>query len=151
MIITFLGHRSLYNKTEVLEKLKRALIDSIKQNEKTTFYCGGCGTFDNLCVSICHFIKKEYTSAEIVYVTPYLNESHQKKMKDMLNTGTYDSIIYPPLENTPPKYAIIKRNEWMVHQADLIIAYVEYSNGGAYRTLEYAKRKGKKISNLAES
>ena len=38
----------------------------------------------------------------------------------------------------------------MVDEADLVIAYVMYSWGGAAKTLEYAKRKKKTIINLAE-
>lgn len=57
----------------------------------------------------------------------------------------FDDIIYPPIENVPYKYAIIRRNEWMIDVADFVIAYVKYSWGGAARSLEYAKRKKKNI------
>ena len=39
----------------------------------------------------------------------------------------------------------------MVEEADLVIAYVMYSWGGAVKTLEYAKRKKKTIINLAST
>ena len=42
-----------------------------------------------------------------------------------------------------------KRNEWMVEQADLVIAYVKYSWGGAAKTLECAKRKKVPIINIS--
>ena len=54
------------------------------------------------------------------------------------------------LENVPPKYAIIRRNEWMVDKADLLLAYITYGWGGAARTYRYAKRKGIPIVNLAD-
>ena len=62
----------------------------------------------------------------------------------------YDGIIYPPLENVPPRFCISRRNEWMVDEANLVIAFVKYSWGGAAKTLEYAKRKKVKSFNLAE-
>ena len=62
---------------------------------------------------------------------------------------TYDDCIYPPLENVLPRFCILRRNEWMVDEADLIIAYVMHPLGGAYKTLEYARKKKKKIINLA--
>ena len=34
--------------------------------------------------------------------------------------------------------------------AELVIAYVNFKQGGAYKTLMYAKRKGKKIINLGD-
>ena len=67
-----------------------------------------------------------------------------------MDKNLYDSTVYPPLENIPQKFAISKRNEWMINQADLIIAYVSHTYGGAYRSLEYARRKKKSIINLAK-
>lgn len=43
--------------------------------------------------------------------------------------------------NTPPKYKIIKSNQFMVNKCTYLICYVKYTWGGAYKTLEYAKRK----------
>ena len=37
----------------------------------------------------------------------------------------------------------------MVDKADYIICFVDHDWGGAYQTYKYAKRKGKKILNLA--
>lgn len=53
----------------------------------------------------------------------------------------FDNTIYPEIENVPPKFAIIKRNEWMIDKSDFLIAYVEHNCGGAYRTLGYVKNK----------
>jgi hypothetical protein len=39
----------------------------------------------------------------------------------------------------------------MVDRADMIICYVKKNEGGAYQTIQYAKRIGKTIINLAES
>ena len=64
--------------------------------------------------------------------------------------GLYDSIVYPPIEKTPPRFAISKRNEWMISKADLVIAYVSRTYGGAYQTLQFARRKKKRVINLAE-
>ena len=53
----------------------------------------------------------------------------------------FDDNLYSEIEKVPPKFAIIKRNEWMIDKSDFLIAYVEHNWGGAYRTLECAKRK----------
>ena len=76
----------------------------------------------------------------------YLDKNYSKLEFAKYN---YDDVIFPPLESVPRKFAILKRNEWMVEEADLVIAYVMYSWGGAVKTLEYAKRKKKTIINLA--
>ncbi len=37
----------------------------------------------------------------------------------------------------------------MIEIADLVVAYVDHEWGGAYKTLSYAKKKCKRIINLA--
>ena len=74
----------------------------------------------------------------------------QVKIKEMQRQGMYDAVVYPPIEDTPPKYAISKRNEWMITKADLIIAYVNCKHGGAYKSLCFAKRKKKRIIKICE-
>ena len=148
MIISFFGHRSLYKCDELFEKIERAIINSAIGSEKIVFFCGGYGDFDNLCAKVCKSIKGKHKNCEIVLVTPYLTQTQEKTKNETL-PDLYDATVYPPLENIPPKFAIIKRNEWMIDQSDMIIAYVEHSYGGAYQSLHYARRKGKPIINLA--
>ena len=150
MIITFFGHRSLY----VTDELRNEIFDTIKkiirQGETVSFYCGGYGDFDTLCARACLAIKKENSFCKTFLVTPYMTESRQRKIKEIMHEKLYDGVIYPPLENTPPKAAIIKRNEWMIREADFIVAYVKNTYGGAYKALQYAQKKKKVIINLAE-
>ena len=68
----------------------------------------------------------------------------------MQNCGFCDTSIYPPIEQVPPRFAISKRNEWMMANADLIIAYVNHEYGGAYQSLRVAKRRKKKIINICD-
>ena len=147
MIITFIGHGTLPISESQRNKIKTEILNYAHLND-VVFYCGGHGDFDNVCASICREIKGTIPNIEIVYVSPYLTSSQQEKMKFLLDSKLYDSTIYPPIENVPPRYAITKRNEWMVDQADVIIAYVSHEYGGAYKTLTYAKRKNKTIINL---
>lgn len=146
MIITFVGHRTIGEINLLKEKIRSVILKEITKQEKITFYCGGYGGFDITCANACREIKTKVKEAEIVLVTPYLKQEYLKNINEQ---NLYDSIVYPPIENVPFRLAIIKRNEWMVEKASLIIAYVEHSYGGAYKTLEFAKRKNKRIINLA--
>ena len=107
-----------------------------------------------LCYNICkHFrdiprLKAEYPGIETVFVTPYLTVSNQRQINELLHFDLYDTVLYPPLERVPPRFSISKRNEWMMSQADLIIAYVDHNYGGAYKSLQVAKRKSKRIINI---
>ena len=131
----------------IFEKIKITILSNIKEDEATKFDCGGYGGFDELCASVCRALK-EQIDAEIVYITPYLSENQQKKIDDLIKLNLYDYSLYPSIESTPPKFAITKRNEWIINEADLIIAYVGHNYGGAYKSLTYAKKKKKTIINL---
>ena len=45
-------------------------------------------------------------------------------------------------------YKMQKRNEWMVDQADGVVAMFNGSQGGTYNCIEYAEETGKPITNL---
>lgn len=139
--VTFCGHSKLSEKEKIL--LKKELnkkLEKLISNGACTFLLGGYGDFDRICAYVIRELKKQYSHIESVFVTPYINKEY--------NTELYDGSEYPPIENVPLRYAISKRNEYMVEKADVIIAYVNHSWGGAATTLEYAKRKHKNIQEL---
>ena len=148
MIITFCGHSNCLFSDEEKEKLKQILIKEIRKNPTCSFYLGGYGDFDSLCLRTLRELKKDFPDIELLFITPYLDKNYSKLE---LAKYYYDDVIFPPIENVPRKFAILKRNEWMVDSADLVIAYVKYYWGGAAKTLEYAKRKKVPIINIAQS
>ncbi|MBO5906990.1 MAG: DUF1273 family protein [Clostridia bacterium] len=150
MKITFVGHSFVSSSGTVKEKVKEQIRNNISNSEFVTFYVGGYGSFDEICALACRELKKEFSNIEIVYVTPYITLSEQSKIKEMQDCGLCDFSIYPPIENTPPRFAISKRNEWMVTNTDLVIAFVNQSHGGAYKSLQLAKRRKKKIINICD-
>lgn len=150
MILCFAGHSLVPQREYVKRIVKEQIRKNVFGNEHILCYLGGYGDFDEICASACRELKKELPGIELVYVSPYLNLSEQSKIKESLRLGLYDESIYPPIENVPPKFAILKRNEWMMANADLIIAYVKYNRGGAYKSLQVAKRKKKRILNICD-
>lgn len=150
MIISFFGHSSIYRDKMLATILKETIKKHMVHNDETIFYCGGYGDFDYLCATVCSSLKKEMNNCKVAYITPYITESHQKNINEIMSSGLYDVSIYPPLENVPFRYAISRRNEWMVNEADLVIAYIKNTYGGAYKSFLYAKKKGKTVINLAE-
>lgn len=144
MIITFVGHGSICSVEGMFEKVENAIRKNIISSENTTFYCGGMGDFDELCARVCFSIKQKTKNCEVLLITPYLNRNNPNGIK-------YDNIVYPPIETVPLRFAVNKRNRWMIDNADLIIAYVDHNYGGAHSTLEYAKRKKKRVINLVDN
>lgn len=147
VMITFCGHREVLNEIKLYKKLLDALQgyfsvdDKFSSKLKMVFVCGGYGRFDGLAARALDEMRKRYpyTKFRKTYVSPYLMSAKDKNYEYLFSH--YDEIIYLPLENIPPKFAISKRNEWMVNAAEIVIAYVNHSYGGAWATLKYAKRK----------
>lgn len=150
MIIAFAGHSDVSSGDRVKEVVKEQIRNSITGFEFVTCYLGGYGDFDNICARACRELKKENANIELVYVTPYIHTSAQEKIKEMQSRALCDTSVYPPIENVPPKFAILKRNEWMMENADLVIAYVNRTYGGAYKSFRVAKRRKKKIINICD-
>ena len=63
----------------------------------------------------------------------------------------YNETIFPEgFESFHPRYAISKRNEWMIKKADIVATYVTRSIGGASKFKSLAEKKNKKVINIAE-
>ncbi len=150
MIIIFVGHAFVSSKKQIKEIVKEQIKNNISDVNSIIFYLGGYGDFDDICACACRELKQGNPAIEIVYVTPYIGLTCQSKIKEMQNRGLYDKTIYPPIENVPPRFAISRRNEWMVTNSDVVIAYVEHEYGGAYKSLQVAKRRKKKIINICD-
>lgn len=148
MIISFAGHSDVPVCKSIKEIVKVQIRNNIVDCESVVCYLGGYGNFDEICAYACRELKEEFPYIELVYVTPYINLSEQGKITEMIDRKLYDASIYPPIENVPPKFAILKRNEWMMKNADLVVAYVNRRYGGAYKSLQMARRKKKKIINI---
>lgn len=139
MKVTFCGHGGITYSDDIRERLKEAVTELIAQGADE-FLFGGYGSFDMLAAHTVYELKKEYRNIKSVLVVPYLNREY-----DM---DWYDDSVFPPLERVPKRYAIVRRNYWMVEQSDVLVCYIDHAWGGAYRTFERAKAKKKRIIQL---
>ena len=143
MVITFCGHSDYRSTSEDRLKMMFLLEKTIGDND-AELYFGGYGGFDSFALSCGRKYQETHPNVKLIFVTPYMTESYQKNQLSQYE-NEYDSIVYPPLEKVPPKFAILSRNEWMIDEADLLIACVKRHWGGAYQTYEYAIRRKKPI------
>ncbi len=106
---------------------------------------GGYGRFDKTCAKYLKELKTTYPHIQITLVLAYLRNNLTDDEQEYI-ADTYTNTIYPPIEKVPKKFAISKRNEWIVLNSDYIIFYVNQQWGGANNMLKYANRK-KHIAN----
>lgn len=149
-ICCFAGHRSLPNKDDISEKLSYKIEDLIINEGVTEFWVGNYGAFDHLSSYTAKKLKEKYPDIELNLIVPYLTSDITENKK--LYFEEFDNILLADIpEKTPKKFYIIKCNEYMIQKSDFLIAYVKFSYGGAYRTLEYAKKQNQiQIFNLTE-
>ena len=143
MIVTFCGHRDFVETAEAENQLTMFLEKYARENVRLVCYNGGYGNFDYFAAKCVQRMQEQYSNIRNCLVLPYIDQPFLERIEIFKNH--FDETIYPPLETVPKKYAIIRRNEWMVDSADVVIACVKYSWSGAARTLEYARRNKKNI------
>lgn len=139
-ICCFAGHSSINNSSELEIKVYNKCEELVRNNGVTTFWVGHYGNFDSLAANSVRKLKEKYATIELDLVLPYVTNSINQ-YKEMYYKD-YDNLIIADMpENTPVKYRILKCNQYMVNCSDFLIAYVNYSFGGAVKTLEYAQKK----------
>ena len=124
-----------------------AFLETIVGNQVADIYLGGYGEFDEFAYCCCKEYKKTHPNISLIFITPYMTEDYQKNHLSC-QQKRYDGILYPEIEDKPLKFAITYRNRWMVEKADYIVACVNHTWGGAYKTYKHAKKIGKVIINL---
>ena len=140
---TFFGHRD--TPYEIKPKVKTILKILIDIYDVKTFYVGNQGNFDSFVKNVLEELLTEY--ADIRY---YVVLAYMPKVKN--GYKCLDNTIFPnEIETIPPKYAIIKRNKWMIAKADYVVTYVKYGFGGAAIFKEYAEKAGKTVINTYEN
>lgn len=118
------------------------IINLIENHNVTTFYNGGKGDFDWLCAYIVDELKKDYP-----FISSHFVLAHKYKYAN--NLKIFDTTIYPEMEKIPPRFAIIKRDQWIVDNAKFLIAYVKQSlSSGAYKTFCYVQKKNMTIISI---
>lgn len=59
------------------------------------------------------------------------------------NENLSNSIIPEGIELIHPRYAISKRNTWMIEHSEYVIYYITHNFGGASKFVEKARKKNK--------
>ncbi len=135
LTVTFFGHRNApYG---IKEKIKIAIINELK-NGATNFLVGNNGNFDNMCISLLSELSKEYDFNWEIVLAYMPNEKN-----DITNFN--NTLLPAEIETAPPKFAICRRNEWMIKNSNTVVCYITHEFGGAATYVELAKRKKKKI------
>lgn len=149
--VSFFGHRYMEGTAEIDNRLDKLLHDLITQKEYIEFLIGRDGEFDLLASAAIKRAIRSYDcgNTHFTLVLPYMKAEYRDNEKEYLDY--YDEVeICPESAEAHPKSAIQIRNRNIVDRSDLVICCIRRKNGGAYKTIQYARKQGKKVIDLAE-
>ena len=121
------------------------------QKEYIDFLIGRDGEFDLLASAAIKRAIRSYDcgNTHFTLVLPYMKAEYRDNEKEYLDY--YDEVeICPESAEAHPKSAIQIRNRSIVDRSDLVICCIRRKSGGAYKTIQYARKQGKKVIDLAE-
>ena len=140
-ICTFFGHRDC--PASVMPKLRAVLVDLIEHHGVEQFYVGRQGDFDTMVRAALRELAKIYPQIRYAVVLEQLP-------KRRVDARCFSDAIFPEgMEDVPPRFAISRRNEWMLQRDDMVVTYVTHSWGGAAQYAKEAGKQGKIVLNLA--
>lgn len=140
-ICTFFGHRDCPHTLKPL--LQQVLIYLIEQHTVTVFYVGRQGAFDAIACTVLQELTLKYPSISYAIVL-------EKPPGIAEHFNGIHTILPECVETAPPRYAISRRNDWMLRQADYVITYITHTWGGAAHFAQKARRQNKTVINLTD-
>lgn len=149
--VCFFGHREIDNPLEVEEQLYDIVLHLLESKEYVEFLVGRNGEFDQLVSSTVRRVKRNYRddNSALVLVLPYLSAEYEKNEEAFQEY--YDEVgICQSSSAAHFKAAMQVPNREMVDRSDLVVCCIEHNSGGAFQTVQYAKKKNKEIVNLSD-
>ena len=139
MTCTFFGHSSFTK--NIYEQVRNEILQLIDSGV-TSFYVGNNGQFDYTVQKVLESISLKRSNFKYFIVLSRLSEAP-------LNGATSKTLFPEELECAMPRFAISKRNEWLISHSDIAICFVTHTFSNSHKWLEKSQRKGLKIINLS--
>lgn len=148
----FTGHRELptENLPEISKRLEDTLLTLIEQGY-CYFGAGGALGFDTLAAQTVLRLRERYPQIRLILVLPCLNQTRgwqqadvdiYEELKRRADKVTYTSESYF-------RGCMQKRNRHPVDNSSGCICYLTKPTGGTAYTVDYARRRGLRIINIA--
>ena len=141
LVCTFFGHSECCGlDREVL----RSAIEKLIKEGVTEFVVGDHGQFDSMVFSCLLDLSKEYSEISYSVALAYF-----PRHKGELYHG---HSFYPEGQEVgPARFAIERRNRYLIDSAEMCLCYVNHTFGGAYKFAKMAKRHGLQVMNLGST
>ena len=149
----FTGHRFLpENEKEKISLALESTVLSLIHSGYRYFGAGGALGFDTLAAQTVLRLRQSYPDIRLILVLPCVSQADKWPPADVAVyqeiMGQANKIVYTSHEYTAG--CMFKRNRHLVDHSSVCICYLEKSTGGTAYTVDYARKCGLKIINLAE-
>ena len=129
----FFGHREVTH--YIREKLTAIIENLITETGVIEFYVGHQGQFDSMVYSVLKELKVKYPHIRYIVVLAYMPDSYIKEVYGE------DTLFPDGMESVPKKFAISKRNAWLIQHSGFAVCYVHKITGGAVKFREKAEKR----------
>ena len=150
--VCFTGHRKIPPKqySNIAGRLEDVLIELIEQGY-LYFGAGGALGFDTLASKTVLHLKEEYPQIKLILVLPCKTQTNGWDKDDIEIyediKSRCDKFVYTSYEYT--RGCMFKRNRHLVDFSSVCICYLTEHTGGTAYTVEYAKKQGLSVINVA--
>ncbi|MBE6578106.1 MAG: DUF1273 domain-containing protein [Ruminococcaceae bacterium] len=151
-ICCFTGHRNIdAHESARLPDVLDGVVDKLCESGVTVFRTGGAIGFDTLAALKVIDKKQKYPHIKLHLFLPCKNQTakwngyNMQAYEFIINNA--DEVTYTSEEYT--KWCMLQRDRRMVDGAQFCVAYCYKSSGGTAYTLDYAKKQGLRVINIA--
>ena len=139
-VCTFFGHSECYGLDVAM--LRHALEELVKQGI-TEFVVGNHGQFDAMVFSCLQELSNDYPDISYSVALAYL-PTHKQDYDRYHGRSFYPEGV----EIGPAKFAIERRNRYLISVSDVCLCFIDRTFGGAYKFARMAKKRGLRMINL---
>ena len=139
MICVLFGHKDASEKIKC--KLENCIIDILSENEYVVFYAWNNGNFDRMAQCVLEDLSTRRPALNYLL---YLS-----KIDEVSLGGSQTRTVYlESLHKVPKRFAISKRNDFLIKNADMALIYVNNRFSNTYKISERLKKRGVRIINI---
>lgn len=150
--VCFTGHRKIppLQKVSIRRELKKTLVMLIEKGY-CFFGAGGALGFDTLAALTVLELKNDFPQIKLILVLPCLSQADRWEEKDKAVyediKNKADKVVYTSQEYT--RDCMFKRNRHLVDGSSVCVCYLTERSGGTAYTVDYARKQGLTVINVA--
>lgn len=150
--VAFTGHRFIsFERQKTVKERLRHTIANLYHKGYRNFLCGMAIGFDTIAAEVVLELKDEYKDIRLVAVVPFRGQCERWSVANQMRYAGILSKADDMVVLSEYYYngCLLKRNDYLIHQASKLIAYYDGSpKGGTFYTYRKAQTKGIGIVNL---